>query len=64
MSTAARALEGGRTEMTMRDLLLALVRDEDAGPVLATLGVEEAAILGAFDRHTSGEEPPEATAQG
>ena len=64
MSTAARALEGGRTEMTMRDLLLALVRDEDAGPVLATLGVEEAAILEAFDRHTSGEEPPEATAQG
>ena len=64
MSTAARALEGGRTEMTMRDLLLALVRDDDAGPVLAALGVEEAAILEVFDRRTAGEEPPEATAQG
>jgi ATP-dependent Clp protease ATP-binding subunit ClpC len=63
MSTAARALEGGRTEMTMRDLLLALVRDEDVGPVLAALGVEEAAILEVFDRRTAGEEPPEATAQ-
>ena len=64
MSTAARALEGGRTEMTMRDLLLALVRDDDAGPVLAALGVEEAAILEVFDRRTAGEEPPEATVQG
>lgn len=64
MSTAARALEGGRTEMTMRDLLLALARDEDVGPVLAALGVQEAAILEVFDRRTAGEEPPEATAQG
>ena len=64
MSTAARALEGGRTEMTMRDLLLALVRDEDVAPVLAALGVEEAAILEVFDRRTAGDEPPEATAQG
>ena len=64
MSAAARALEGGRTEMTMRDLLFALVRDEDVGPVLAALGVEEAAILEVFDRRTAGEEPPEASAQG
>jgi len=64
MSTAARAHEGGRTEMTMRDLLLALVRDEDVGPVFAALGVAEAAILEAFDRRAAGEEPPEATAQG
>jgi hypothetical protein len=64
MSAAARALEGGRTEMTMRDLLLALVRDEDVGPVLAALGVQVAAILEVFDRRTAGEEPPEAAAQG
>ena len=64
MSAAARALEGGRTEMTMRDLLLALMRDEDVGPVLAALGVEEAAILKVFDRRMAGEEPPEATALG
>ena len=64
MSTAARALEGGRTEMTMRDLLVALARDEDVGPVLAALGLEEAAILEAFDRRVAGEEPPEATAHG
>jgi hypothetical protein len=63
MSSAARALEGGRTEMTMRDLLLALVRDEDVGPVLPALGVEEAAILEVLDRRTAGEEPPEAAAQ-
>jgi ATP-dependent Clp protease ATP-binding subunit ClpA len=64
MSTAACSLEGGRTEMSMRDLLRALVRDEDVGPVLAALGVEEAAILEVFDRRTAGEEPPEAAAQG
>ena len=64
MSTAARALEDGRTEMTMRDLLLALARDEQTGLVLAALGVEEAAILAAFDRRAAGEEPPEATAEG
>ena len=64
MSAAAHALENGRTEMTTRDLLLALMRDEDVGPVLAALGVEEAAILEVFDRRMAGEEPPEATAQG
>ncbi|MGA2929865.1 MAG: Clp protease N-terminal domain-containing protein [Solirubrobacteraceae bacterium] len=63
MSAAARALEGGRAEMTMRDLLRALARDEDVGLVFAALGVEEAAILEAFDHRTAGEEPPEATAQ-
>jgi ATP-dependent Clp protease ATP-binding subunit ClpA len=64
MSAAARALEDGRTEMTMRDLLLALARDEQTGPVLGDLGVEEAAILAALDRRTAREEPPEATANG
>jgi ATP-dependent Clp protease ATP-binding subunit ClpA len=64
MSGAARALDDGRTEMTMRDLLLALLRDEDVGPVWAALGVEEAAILEVFDRRTVGEEPPDAPALG
>ena len=62
MSTAARALEDGRTEMTMRDLLLALARDEQTGLAFGELGVEEAAILAAFDRCAAREEPPEATA--
>lgn len=64
MSTAARALEDGRTEMTMRDLLLALARDEQTGLVFGDLGIEDAAILAAFDRHATREEPPEATAEG
>lgn len=64
MSTAACALEDGRTEMTMRDLLLALARDEQIGLVFGDLGVEGAAILAAFDRRATREEPPEATAEG
>ena len=53
MSTAARALEGGRTEMTMRDLLLALARDEQAGLVFGDLGLEETAILMRYARRLS-----------
>jgi hypothetical protein len=64
MSAAARALEGGRTEMTMRDLLRALMRDEDAGPVFTELGIVEAALLDVFDRNTARDEPPSAAAAG
>jgi hypothetical protein len=58
MSTAARAFEGERTEMTMRDVLLALARDEQTRLVFGDLGVEEAAILAAFDRRAARKSHP------
>jgi hypothetical protein len=62
MNAAARALEDGRTEMVPVDLLIALSRAEQTGPLLARLGAGEAAIRAAFnDQGTTGE-PPEAAA--
>jgi hypothetical protein len=63
MSAAARALEVGRTEMTAADLLIALSRDEQTGPVLAQLGAGEAAIRAALERRRAAEGPPEAAAE-
>ena len=40
---AGRALDDGRSEIEARDVLLALTRDETIAPVLADLGVDEAA---------------------
>jgi ATP-dependent Clp protease ATP-binding subunit ClpC len=60
MSAAARALEDGRTEMTIADLLIALSRAEQTGPLLARLGAGEAAIRAAFEGHGTSEEPPDA----
>jgi hypothetical protein len=44
MSAAARALDDGRTEIGVEDLLLALSRDRDTGPLLAELGADERAL--------------------
>jgi len=44
MSAAARALDDGRTEIAVEDLLLALSRDRDTGPLLAELGADEGAL--------------------
>jgi hypothetical protein len=60
MSAAARALEDGRTEIAPVDLLIALSRAEQTGPLLAGLGAGEAAIRGAFEDQGTSEEPPEA----
>lgn len=62
MSAAARALEDGRTEMTPADLLIALSRAEQTGPLLARLGAEETAIRAAFKDQGTSEEPPDAAA--
>lgn len=59
MSTAARALEDGRTEMTAADLLIALSRDEQTGPLLGKLGVGEAAIRAALEDQATSDGPPE-----
>jgi ATP-dependent Clp protease ATP-binding subunit ClpC len=56
MVAAARALDDGREGVQPRDVLLALTRDQQIGPVLAELGVDDAAILRALERH----QPPEA----
>jgi hypothetical protein len=50
MSAAARALDDDREEMDGADLLLALIADPVAGPVLAELGVLEAAVRAAIAR--------------
>jgi hypothetical protein len=47
MTAAARALEDGRTEISVDDVLLALSRDRDTGPLLAELGADERAIRAA-----------------
>ena len=47
---AGRALDDGRSVIEARDVLLALTRDETIAPVLADLGVDEAAVLDALAR--------------
>jgi ATP-dependent Clp protease ATP-binding subunit ClpA len=64
MSAAARALETGRTETTVGDLLLALSRTSQLAAVLAELGVEETAFRAALERFRRPEEPPEASRGG
>jgi ATP-dependent Clp protease ATP-binding subunit ClpC len=53
MTASARALDDGRVEVDPADVLLALTRDEVAGPVLAALGVDEHAIRRALGREGS-----------
>jgi ATP-dependent Clp protease ATP-binding subunit ClpC len=60
---AGRALDDGRAEIEARDVLLALTRDEKIAPVLADLGVDEAAVLEALARRR-GSQPPQAPADG
>jgi ATP-dependent Clp protease ATP-binding subunit ClpC len=60
MVAAARALDDGRSEIDASDVLLALTRDDQAGPLLAGLGVDEAAVRKATERPGASEEPPEA----
>jgi hypothetical protein len=44
MTAAARALDDGRTEISVGDMLLALALDGDTGPLLAELGADQSAI--------------------
>jgi hypothetical protein len=60
MGAAARALEDGRTEMSATDLLIALSRDEQTGPLLGKLGAGEPAIRAALDDQATSNGPPEA----
>lgn len=60
MSAAARALEDGRAEMTVGDVLIALYRSEHLRPVLLETGRGEAAIRAALDRIQRPDGPSEA----
>ena len=64
MRAAARALDEGRSQIEPRDILIALARDEQMGPVLAELGLDEAAVLRAIERRRPPEAPPRASAEG
>jgi ATP-dependent Clp protease ATP-binding subunit ClpA len=50
MSGAARALDDGRSEIEVADLLLALTRDEATSQLLASLGVDVTAVRATLER--------------
>jgi ATP-dependent Clp protease ATP-binding subunit ClpC len=50
MSATARALHGGRSEVDVADLLLALTGDEATSRLLASLGVDVTAVRDALER--------------
>ncbi|HEY5431611.1 MAG TPA: Clp protease N-terminal domain-containing protein [Solirubrobacteraceae bacterium] len=52
MSGAARALDDGRSEIEVADLLLALTRDEATSRLLASLGVDVTAVRETLERAT------------
>ncbi len=64
MLAGARALADGRSLIEPTDVLLALTRDEETGPLLAQLGVDEAAVANALRRRRPPNGPPRASAQG
>ncbi len=59
MAAAGRALDDGRTETQLRDLLLALTHDQEAARQLVELGVEEPAVREAHERADPPGEPRE-----
>jgi ATP-dependent Clp protease ATP-binding subunit ClpC len=63
MLAAARALDDGRSLIEPTDVLLAMTRDEVTGPLLAELGVDEAAVTNALRRRRPPNAPPQASAQ-
>ena len=50
MSATARALDGGRSEIDVADLLLALTSDEATSRLLASLGVDVTAVRDTLER--------------
>jgi ATP-dependent Clp protease ATP-binding subunit ClpC len=64
MLAGARALADGRSLIEPADVLLALTRDEETGPLLAQLGVDEAAVANALRRRRPPNGPPPASGQG
>jgi hypothetical protein len=62
MVAAARALDDGRADIRLGDLMLALVRDEEAAGLLSRLGVDETSVRKAIDESDAPDEPPAASA--
>lgn len=56
--------DDGRSEIDASDGLLALIRNEQTGPLLLGLGVDEAAVRNAIERAGRSEEPPAASGAG
>jgi hypothetical protein len=63
MLAASRALADGRSLIEPTDVLLAMTRDEDTGPLLAELGVDEAAVANALSKRRPPNGPPHSSAQ-
>ncbi len=72
MTAAARALDDGRSEIRVRDVLHAIAGDEKTAPWLADVGLdlliaelepEEAGLREAIERHRARRKPPEASAE-
>jgi ATP-dependent Clp protease ATP-binding subunit ClpC len=61
MKAAARSLDDGRTAVELRDLLLALTRDEHCAPLLSEFGINEETMREAIDRGAS---PPQTEGPG
>jgi ATP-dependent Clp protease ATP-binding subunit ClpC len=64
MVAAARALDDGRTDTQLRDVLLALMRDDETAGLLAQYGVDAAAVREAIEGSDTTDEPPAASAEG
>ena len=64
MAAGAEALDDGRTDIQIHDLLVALTREPTAARLLAALGVDEEAIRAAIERENGSEQPPDASATG
>jgi ATP-dependent Clp protease ATP-binding subunit ClpA len=63
MSAAGWALDDGRAEVTLDDILVALTRDQRTALVLAELGLDEAAIHAALRRRAQPQKPPATNAE-
>ena len=61
MRAAARALDDGRTDAQLRDLMLALVRDQQAAALLLRLNIDETSVRRAIDASDASDEPSAAS---
>jgi ATP-dependent Clp protease ATP-binding subunit ClpC len=60
MRAAACALEDGRDEMRLDDVLIALTRDPASAELLASLDIDETSVRSALSRRQASEDPPAA----
>ena len=64
MAAAARALEDERSEIEVRDVLLAVIHDQTTAPLFADVGVDGATACEALNCQRASEQPSEASAEG